>query len=56
MARMIVVRKLVGTFLVVLVMLRLALGHKVGQSDLLLVTDGSYPSPVVSGVSEVVMG
>jgi hypothetical protein len=51
MARMIVVRKLVETFLVVLVMLPPALGRMAERSDLLLVIDESYPSPVVSGVS-----
>jgi hypothetical protein len=44
-------RKLVGTFLVVLVMLPPALGRKAEQSGQLLAIDESYPSPAVSGVS-----
>ena len=53
---MIGVRKLVGTFLVVLVMPPPALGRMAEQSDQLLVIDGSYPSPVESGVNEAVKG
>ena len=53
MERMTGVRKLVGTFLVVLVMLPPALGRMAEQSDRLLAIVESYPSPVVSGVSEV---
>jgi hypothetical protein len=54
MARMTGGRKLVETFLVVRVMLRLALGRMAERSGPLLMIDESYPSPAVSGVSEVV--